>query len=417
MEIGTKNVNKQNQRPIPISLEMVKRAYKRVKRKGKGSGIDRISLEEFQMKAEENLYVIYNRMSSGSYFPPGVKQVSIPKGNGKMRKLGIPPVRDRVAQTVIKELIESEIDKIFYEESYGYRFNKSAHQALDKVRRNCWKKGWVIDLDIKNYFDSIDHELLMRAVDKHVEEKWIKMYLKRWLEAPIVTEDNITEKKGRGTPQGGVISPLLANLFLHYAFDRWMKDNFPQIEFVRYADDTIVHCKSRKQAEYILKRIRERLEGCKLELNEEKTCIVYCKQDGRNEDYSKVSFDFLGYSFKPRTFLNRKKRKKFLGFDAGISTESQKKIVAEVKKKEKCMNICKNLEEIAEILNPSIRGWLVYYGYIGKSEIYGILSILEHRIIKWMKKRYKSLRRRTRKAFSILQKVKKVKPKLFAYWI
>ena len=417
MKIEPKNVNKQNQRAIPINLEMVRHAYKQVRRKGNTAGIDRISLKQFQEKEESNLYVVYNRMSSGSYFPPGVKQVSIPKGNGKTRKLGIPTVRDRVAQTVIKELVEPRIDKIFYEESYGYRPNKSAHQALDKVRENCRKKPWVIDLDIKSYFDSIDHELLMKAVDKHVEEKWIKMYIRRWLEAPVVTETDIIEKEGKGTPQGGVISPLLANLFLHYALDRWMKDNFPRIEFIRYADDAIVHCVSKKQAEYILKKIRQRLAHCKLELNEEKTSIVYCKQSGRKENYPKVKFDFLGFSFKPRTFMNRKTRKRFLGFEAEISTESQKKMVQEVKEKEKSMNVSKTIEEVANVLNPSIRGWLFYYGYIKKSAMRRVISIIEYKIVKWLRKKYKRVRKQMRGAYSLLQKVKKVKPRLFAHWI
>ena len=326
-------------------------------------------------------------------------------------------MRDRVAQAVIKELIEPRIDKIFYEESYGYRPKKSAHQALDKVRENCRKKAWVIDLDIKDYFDSIDHELLMRAIDKHVEEKWIKMYIRRWLEAPIVTETEIIEKEGKGTPQGGVISPLLANLFLHYALDRWMKDNFPRIEFVRYADDVIVHCVSKKQAEYILKEIRERLAQCKLQLNEEKTCIVYCKRSGRGENYPKVKFDFLGFSFKPRTHINRKTGKRFLGFEPEISTESQKKMVQEVREKEKSMNASKTLEEVADVLNPSIRGWLFYYGYIKKSAMWRVITSIERRIVKWLKRRYKSVRRQMKGAYSLLQKVKKVKPKLFAHWI
>lgn len=416
MKIEAKNMNKQNQRTIPISLEMVKNAYKRVRKKGNSAGIDRMSLKQFQEREEDNLYIVYNRMSSGSYFPPEVKQVSIPKRNGKTRKLGIPTVRDRVAQTVIKELIEPRIDKIFYEESYGYRPNKSAHQALDKVRENCRKKAWVIDLDIKNCFDSIDHELLMKAVDKHVKEKWIKMYIKRWLEASVVTTSGIVEKDGKGTPQGSVISPLLANLFLHYALDRWMKDNFPQVDFVRYADDQIVHCVSKKQAEYVLMRIRERLTHCKLELNEEKTRIVYCKRNGRSENHPNVIFDFLGYSFKPRTLFNSKTKKKFLGFDAAISTESQKKIVQEVRKKEQCMNVCKNLEEVANVLNPSIRGWLFYYGHIGKSGMNRVISVIEHRIVKWLKRKYKRLKRRMRKTYSWLLKMKRVKPKLFAHW-
>lgn len=415
MKIEAKNLDKQNQRAIPINLEMVRNAYRRVKKKGKSAGIDGISLKEFQAREEDHLYVVYNRMSSGSYFPPGVKQVRIPKRSGKKRKLGIPTVRDRVAQTVIKELIEPRIDKVFYEESYGYRPNKSAHQALDKVRKNCWEKAWVIDLDIKNCFDSIDHQLLMKAVDKHVSEKWIKMYIRRWLEAPVVTQTDTIEKEGKGTPQGSVLSPLLANLFLHYAFDRWMKDNFPQVRFVRYADDIIVHCVSKRQAEYVLQRIKQRLKDCKLELNEEKTSIVYCKMNGRNENYPKVKFDFLGYSFKPRTTLNWKK-KKFLGFDAGISTESQKKIIKDLKEKEKRMYFCKDLQEVAEVLNPSIRGWLNYYGHIRKSEMKRVLEATQYRIIKWLRKKYGRLKRRIKKAYSLLWKVKRRNPKLFAHW-
>jgi group II intron reverse transcriptase/maturase len=416
MKIEAKNLDKQNQRAIPISLEMVRNAYRRVKRKGKSAGIDGVSLKEFQAREEDHLYVVYNRMSSGSYFPPEVKQVSIPKRSGKKRKLGIPTVRDRVAQTVIKELIESRIDRIFYEESYGYRPNKSAHQALDKVRKNCWEKAWVIDLDIKNCFDSIDHQLLMKAVDKHVEEKWIKMYIKRWLEAPVATEKEIIEKEGKGTPQGSVLSPLLANLFLHYAFDRWMKDNFPKVSFVRYADDIIVHCVSKKQAEYVLQRIRQRLTDCKLELNEEKTSIVYCKMNGRNGNYPNVKFDFLGYSFKPRTTLNWKKNKKFLGFDAGISTESQKRIIKDLKEKEERMKFCNNLQEVAEVLNPSIRGWLNYYGHIRRSEMIKVLVAIQYRITKWLRKKYGRLKKRIKKTFSLLWKVKRVNPKLFAHW-
>jgi len=416
MKIEAKNLDKQNQRAIPISLEMVRNAYRRIKRKGKSAGIDGVSLKEFQAREEDHLYVVYNRMSSGSYFPPEVKQVSIPKRSGKKRKLGIPTVRDRVAQTVIKELIEPRIDKIFYEESYGYRPNKSAQQALDKVRKNCWEKAWVIDLDIKNCFDSIDHQLLMKAVDKHVEEKWIKMYIRRWLEAPVVTKAETIEKEGKGTPQGGVLSPLLANLFLHYAFDKWMKDNFPNVSFVRYADDKIVHCVSKKQAEYVLQRIRQRLIDCKLELNEEKTSIVYCKMNGRNGNYPNVKFDFLGYSFKPRTTLNWKKNKKFLGFDAGISAESQKRIIKDLKVKEERMNFCNNLQEVAEVLNPSIRGWLNYYGHIRRSEMSQVLVAIQYRIIKWLRKKYGRLKRRIKKTFSLLWKVKRVNPKMFAHW-
>ncbi len=416
MKLGTKNVDKQNQRAIPITLEMVKAAYKSVRSKGNAAGIDGISLRQFQKRAEDNLYVVYNRMSSGSYFPPEVKQVNIPKGNGKMRNLGIPTVRDRVAQTVIKELVERRIDRQFCKESYGCRPNKSAHQALDEVRKNCWKRAWVIDLDIKDYFNTIDHELMMKAVDVHVKEKWVKMYIKRWLEAPIVTTKGVIYPKGRGTPQGGVISPLLANLFMHYAFDKWLKREFPQIEFVRYMDDIIVHCVSQKQAEYILIKIRERLNQCKLKLNEEKTCIVYCKKESREENYPKVTFDFLGYRFRPMTSYDKERKRKFLGFDASISTKSQTKIVKEVNEKERRINSCKSIGEVAKILNPSIRGWLNYYGHIGRRNMSKVFLVINLRIVRWLKKKYKRLKESWIKSFDLLEKIKTTKSELFAHW-
>ena len=417
MKIEAKNVDKQNQRVIPITLEMVRAAYKAVRRNnGNAAGIDRVSLRQFQDREEDNLYVVYNRMSSGSYFPPGIKQVNIPKGNGKKRKLGIPTVRDRVAQTVIKELIEPRIDNKFCKESFGCRPNRSAHQALDEVRKNCWKKAWVIDLDIKNYFDSISHELLMKAVNVHVKEKWMRMYIERWLKAPVVTAKGVIEKKGLGTPQGGVISPLLANLFMHYVLDLWLKRNYPQIEFVRYMDDVIVHCVSRKQAEYILRKIKERLNHCKLELNEEKTNIVYCKRDGRKENHPRVTFDFLGYRFKPTTSYNRKIKRKFLGFDAQISTKSQKRIVEEVKAKQRSINSCKNIEEVAKILNPSIRGWLNYYGHIGRRKMKRVMSVIELRIVRWLKRKYKRLKESWKKSFKLLAKIKETRKELFAHW-
>lgn len=416
MKLGTKNVDKQNQRTIPITLEMVKAAYKSVRSKGNAAGVDGITLRQFQKRAEDNLYVVYNRMSSGSYFPPEVKQVNIPKGNGKMRNLGIPTVRDRVAQTVIKELVEPRIDRQFCKESYGCRPNKSAHQALDEVRKNCWKRAWVIDLDIKDYFNTIDHELLMKAVDVHVKEKWVKMYIKRWLQAPIVTTKGVENPKGKGTPQGGVISPLLANLFMHYVFDKWLKKEFPQIAFVRYLDDLIVHCVSQKQAEYILTRIRKRLSQCKLELNEEKTSIVYCKKEGRNENYPKVTFDFLGYRFRPMTSYDKKRKRKFLGFNATISTKSQVKIVQQVKEKGKHINCCKTIEEIAKVLNQSIRGWLNYYGHIGRRNMSKVFLVINRRIVRWLRKKYKRLKKCWKQSFDLLEKIRQTKSALFAHW-
>jgi group II intron reverse transcriptase/maturase len=415
MKIGTKNRIKQNQRGIPITLEMVKAAYKNVRGNGKAAGIDGVTLKQFQEKEEANLYVVYNRMSSGTYFPPGIKRVKIPKSNGKTRNLGIPTVRDRVAQTVIKKLIEHRIDNTFCEESYGCRPRKSAHQALDSVRKKCWRKAWVIDLDVKDYFNTIDHELLMRAVDMHVEEKWIKMYIRRWLEAPVITSTGVERTKGKGTPQGGVLSPLLANLFLHYALDKWLKQKHPQIEFTRYMDDVIVQCKSQEEAVHMLTQIKKRLVQCKLELNENKTCIVYCKSEDRKGNYPKVTFDFLGYTFKPTASYNRREKRKFLGFNPEISTKSQKKIVAEIRGNAKRMNVCKNIEELAKLLNPSIRGWLNYYGHIRKSAMSKVFFALNRRIMTWLRKKYKKLRSK-KKSLAVMQRLRTATPTIFAHW-
>jgi group II intron reverse transcriptase/maturase len=264
-------------KPIPISKEMVRAAYRKV-RSNKGSeGVDEEDLTQFKENLSKNLYKIWNRMASGSYFPKPVKEVIIPKANGGERKLGIPPVSDRIAQEVVKSYLEPRLEKVFLPNSYGYRPNKSAHQALAKVRENVRKYAWVIDMDIKSFFDEVDHELLMKAIDKHVPEKWVKMYIMRWLEAPVQTKEGLVIKNGKGTPQGGVISPLLANLFLHYVLDKWIEKEYPTVTFVRYADDVVVHCVSEAQSQFILRAIKARLEACKLRLSEEKTKITYCQ--------------------------------------------------------------------------------------------------------------------------------------------
>ncbi|MRR24505.1 group II intron reverse transcriptase/maturase, partial [bacterium] len=271
---------------IPITQEMVIAAYKRVKKNKGAAGIDGETLEMFEEKLSNNLYVIWNRLSSGSYQPTSVLEVEIPKDDGRKRKLGIPIVRDRIAQQVIKDYLEARFEAIFSDSSYGYRPLRNTHQAIAQVRRNVREFEWVIDMDISSFFDKMSHELLMKAVERHVEEKWVKMYLVRWLEAAI--EDRKGGKRyrdGVGTPQGGVISPLLANLFLHYAFDKWLGKAYPKLRFVRYADDIIVHCKTQHEAEEVLKAIKERMTECRLELNEKKTKIVYCKKSRRNAKY------------------------------------------------------------------------------------------------------------------------------------
>lgn len=401
----------------PITKQMVWEAWKKVKTKGKSAGIDQISIADFEKDLSKNLYKIWNRLASGSYFPPPVREVEIPKKDGKMRKLGIPTVGDRVAQTVVKDYIEPEIDKLFDENSYGYRPHKSAHQALERVKVNCSEYSWVIDLDIKGFFDNIDHALLMKAVEKHITEKWVLMYLKRWLEMPIqLATGEIKQKEGKGTPQGGVISPLLANLFLHYAFDVWIRKTFTKVEFARYADDIIIHCQTKKQAEYILDKTRKRMLECLLELHPLKTKLVYCKDYKRKEEYENVQFNFLGYSFQPRSTISNIDKKVFVKFDLAISRESRKKIGEEISNLNIDRSTNQTIEEIADKLNPKLRGWINYYGKFRKYEMNKIFRRLNKRLVKWIQNRYKHLRGQLQKAYGRLIEIYKSNPKLFAHW-
>ncbi len=400
---------------VPVTKEMVWTAYKKVRQNGGSAGVDGVNFKEFDENKETYLYKIWNRMASGSYFPPAVKEVEIPKADGKKRKLGIPSISDRIAQMVVKDYIEPEFEKIFHENSYGYRPNRSAHDALQRVRENCWGYDWVIDLDIKRFFDNIDHELLMKAVDRHTGEKWVKMYITRWLNAPVEqTDGTIIKKQGKGTPQGGVISPLLANLFLHYSLDKWLTKNYPNCPFVRYADDMIVHFSTKEEAEFMLLKIKQRLNECKLELSEAKTKIVYCKDYRRQEKGNEIKFDFLGFSFQPRTKISKFTGRPFLGFECGLSRKARKKIIAEIRS----FNVLKistiDIEQIALELNPKLRGWINYYGKFRRGELHKLFKVLTHRILKWVKKKFKITS--VRKAFNWLKNEMRDKPVLFAHW-
>jgi len=305
---------------------MVWEAYKKVSANKGSAGVDSVSMEEFDANRSKYLYKLWNRMASGSYFPPPVKEVEIYKKDGKPRKLGIPTISDRVGQMVIKMYIEPRLEKVFSPNSYGYRPKKNAHQALGSVRKNCWKTDWVIDMDIKGFFDNINHQKLMLAVEKHVPEQWVRLYIKRWLNMPVLTKSGkLVEKQGKGTPQGGVISPLLANLFLHYTLDKWLEKTDKTVKFARYADDAILHCHSKAHAEQTLNALNERMATCGLELHPDKTKIVYCRDFRRKGNYPEVKFDFLGYSFQPRTAKSRKTGKLFLGYDCAISISSRKR--------------------------------------------------------------------------------------------
>ena len=396
---------------------MIWLAYKRVRANKGSAGVDAISMEQFDTDLSKNLYKLWNRMASGSYFPPPVKEVEIPKKDGKIRKLGIPTISDRIGQMVIKIYLEPRLEKEFSPYSFGYRPNKSAHQALEQVRKNCWKTDWVIDLDIKGFFDNIDHSKLMLAIEKHVPEEWVKRYIARWLACPIMTKSgSLITKQGKGTPQGGVISPLLANLFLHYGFDKWLEQVDTTVNFTRYADDVIVNCKSQQQAEFILKAIENRMQQIGLELHPQKTKIVYCKDYRRKASYHQVKFDFLGYSFQPRTSKSKKRRGLFLGFDCSISINSRKQIADTLGALKVHRMTSNSIVGIAKILNPMIRGWINYYGKFRKSMLHGVFKLLNNRLVRWARKRYKRYKTSIKRAYQWFYRIKEQFPKLFYHW-
>jgi len=403
------------QKSQSISKRQVWEAYKKVKTNKGSAGVDNVSLEDYEVRLEGNLYKLWNRLASGSYFPPPVLWVEIPKKDGRIRRLGIPTVGDRIAQMVVKDELEPHVEPLFHRNSYGYRPKKSAHEAIEKARTQCWRCDWVIDLDIKGLFDNLDHKLLMHAVEKHTKEKWELMYIERWLKAPVEERGGRTRERTRGTPQGGVISPLLANIFLHHAFDKWMEKEFPAVEFERYADDIIVHCKSLNQAEYVLEKIEERLKKCGLELNPEKTKIVYCKDSNRKASYKNTEFTFLGYTFQARPARSPKGRK-FKSFSPAVSKEALKKMVREVRRMKIHRRTEMKIEDIARLLNPKIRGWIYYYGKFRKVCLKHFLHYLNVRLLKWIRNKYKSLRYRIKAAKMWLKNVYKSNPNLFAHW-
>lgn len=403
-------------KPIPITKKMVKEAYRKVNSNKGSAGIDKESLEKFQENLLNNLYKIWNRMSSGSYFPQAVKEVVIPKTGGGERKLGIPTISDRIAQEVVKTYLEPRMEAIFCKNSYGYRPNKSAHKALEKVRENVRRYSWVVDMDIKAFFDEVNHELLLKAVDKHVSEKWVKMYIVRWLECPIQTsKGELVQKKGEGTPQGGVISPLLANLFLHYVLDKWLEKEYPQLTFVRYADDVIVHCYSESQSLEVLNAIKNRLADCKLRLSEVKTKIVYCLDYNRmqRKDYPK-KFDFLGFTFKPRSIKSKTGRGMYLGFGCEISQKSQSRITRFWKALELHRKSPLTIQDIADKVNSQIRGIIRYYGFATIRHLQGLFRNLEFRLAKWYRNKYKE--RSYRVAFKRMRDIKFNCPTMFYHW-
>jgi RNA-directed DNA polymerase len=400
-----------------ISKQLVMEAYQRVRANKGAAGIDDVTITAFEENLKDNLYKIWNRMCSGCYQPPPVKLVEIPKSNGGKRPLGIPTVADRVAQMVVVLMIEPQIEPHFHENSYAYRKNKSALQAIGIAKERCRQYRWVIDLDISRFFDSIDHVLLMKALQKHTECKWALLYIRRWLTVPYEKKDGTRIPRDKGVPQGSVIGPMLANLFLHYAFDEWMKRNCPLIPFERYADDCICHCGSRRQAEYVKAAIAKRLEACKLELNGEKTRIVYCKDSNRKEDYEVIQFDFLGYTFKPRQ-VKSQKGEYFTGFNPAISNRSMKRICAKIGEWSPRYWTQANftLEDIAREINPVIQGWINYYGAFDSSMLKKHLRYVDLRLASWVRMKFKRFRGHQRASTHVLGNIARKHPALFTHW-
>jgi group II intron reverse transcriptase/maturase len=402
---------------VPISTTMVWEAYKKVRSNQGSAGVDELSMEAYDAERSKHLYKLWNRLASGSYFPPPVKEVEILKKDGKVRQLGIPTISDRVGQMVVKDYLEPRFEKVFSPHSYGYRPHKSAHQALEAVRENCRKQDWVIDLDIKGFFDNIDHAKLMRALEKHVPERWVKLYIKRWLEAPVQKKSGDVEtKEGKGTPQGGVISPLLANLFLHYVLDKWLETTDSEVKYERYADDAILHCNSQAHAQETLRKLHERTQSCGLELHPEKTKLVYCRDHRRKDSHPQVKFDFLGYSFQPRTNKSKKTGKLFLGYDCAISISSRKRIADTLEGMKLENQRFKSVVGIAHVLNPKIRGWVQYYGKFRAYELTKVFQLLRVRLVQWARKRYKRYKTSLNKAYQWLERIREQFPYLFYHW-
>ena len=404
-------------KPFAISKRVVKEAYRRVKKRGGGPGVDGETIEAFESNLKNNLYRIWNRLSSGSYFPPPVLRFVIekPEGGGE-RELGIPTVSDRVAQMTVKMYLEPKMEPHFDPDSYGYRPRKSAIQAVSKARERCWGYDWVLDLDIRRFFDTLDHELVIRAVRRYTKSRWVLLYIERWLKAPVQCQDGTLEARESGSPQGGVMSPLIANVFLHLALDVWLRKEHPEVPFERYADDALLHCKSRGQAERLLEEVRERLELCRLRLNDAKTKIVYCKDTNRRGPYPGTSFDFLGYTFRPRRAHNHR-GEMFVSFLPAMSRRALKRKRHDLRWKWRLrLRSDLSLNELAELINPVLRGWFGHYGAFYKTAMNDLWRSVDLALAKWAMRKFKRLRRRKRMARQWLARVAQRQSDLFVHW-
>jgi group II intron reverse transcriptase/maturase len=407
---------KSSGKSFEISKWEVQEAYEKVKANKGAPGVDECSIEDFEKDLKNNLYRVWNRMSSGSYFPPPVKAVEIPKSHGGgVRILGVPTVADRIAQTVVARRLEEKVEPIFHQDSYGYRPGRSALDAVAACRKRCWKYAWVIDLDIQKFFDSVSWDLTVKAVEAHIDLPWVVLYVRRWLEAPLQLPDGTLQQRDRGTPQGSAVSPVLANLFMHYAFDMWMAREHPGVPFERYADDGVVHCVSESQARRLREVIADRMREVGLRLHPDKTKVVYCKDGNRPLTYEHTSFTFLGFTFRARKAIDRN-GERFTAFLPAISKEALKKISGEVRRWRLHRQVGRTLAELARVINPIVRGWMQYFGAFYRTALHPLLRRINAYLMRWIRKKFKRLRT-FKKAHECWRRITRQYPRAFAHWV